>query len=153
MLELLVDAPGASEDVADLLTGAGEEDAGGVDHRGEPVALVEVGPRRAEGDGPRERGAEPEPSAGDRDGGALPDRGGLEAGLPVSGEPIVAGDPEVERALALADQAVREVPGDVGLGLPMVEVAAGGLDRQRQGPAQVAESLTLQAGQGALQLA
>src|SRR4051794_22131438 len=153
MLELLVDAPGASEDVADLLAGAGEEDAGGVDHRGEPGALVEGRPRRAEGDGPRERGAEPEPSACDRDGGALPDRCGLEAGLPVSGEPIVAGDPEVDRDHALADQAVRQVARDVGLGLPLDEVPAGGLDRQRQGPAQLAESLTLEAGQGALQLA
>src|SRR4051794_6128857 len=153
MLELLVDAPGASEDVADLLAGAGEEDAGRVDHRGEPVALVEVGPRRAEGDGPRERGAEPEPPAGDRDGGALPDRGGLEAGLPVPGEPVVAGDPEVDRDHALADQAVRQVPGDVGLGLPLDEVAAGGLDRERQGPAELAEPLTFEAGQRALEVA
>ena len=42
---------------------------------------------------------------------------------------------------------MRQVAGDVGLGLPPVEVTAGRLDGQGQGPAELAEPLPLQAGQ------
>ena len=72
------------------------------------------------------------------------DRRGLEARLAVAREPVVAGDPQVDRHHPLADQAVRQVAGDVGLGLAPVEVAAGRLDGQGQRPAQLAKPLPLQ---------
>ena len=57
-VELLEDATGATEDFRDGLAGAGEVDAGGVDHRGERVIRSEFGVGRAERDRSGDRGTE-----------------------------------------------------------------------------------------------
>ena len=67
MVELLVDPLGAAEDLGDGLARAGEEDAGGVDHGGQGVLLLELAVDRAERDGAGHRGTEAMPAAGDGD--------------------------------------------------------------------------------------
>src|SRR4051794_20657963 len=48
VVELLVDPPGAAKHFADLLTGTGEIDAGGIHHRGQAVTLMVIGAGRTE---------------------------------------------------------------------------------------------------------
>ena len=67
------------------------------------------------------------------------DLGRLEARLAVACQAVVGGHPEVDRHHPFADQAMGQVAGNIGLGLARHEVAAGGLDGQRQGPPQVPE--------------
>lgn len=84
------------------------------------------------------------PPARDGDRRPPPDRGGLEDRLAKAPQAVDAGDAEVGRHDPLTDQPVRQVAGDVGLGLAPVEVAAGRLDGLGQGPAQLSEPLSLE---------
>ena len=93
------------------------------------------------------------PPAGDGDRRPLLDGERLERRLAKPGQAAVAGDAQVDRDDPLANQAVSQVAGHVGLAFARVEVAAGGLDGQAQGPAQLAEPLPLEHGQPAAESA
>ena len=87
------------------------------------------------------------PPAGDGDRRPFLDGERLERRLAKSGQAVVAGDAQVDRDDALANQAVSQVAGHVGLTFARDEVAAGRLDGQAQGSTQLAEPLPLEGGQ------
>ena len=74
MVELFVDPLGAAEDFGDDFTGAGEEDAGRVDHRGQGMMLSKFGVDRTERDRAGHRRTQPMAAAGDGDRGSFADR-------------------------------------------------------------------------------
>ena len=65
--KFFIDSLGPAEDLGDNFTGPGEEDAGGVDHRGECLQLAVLGVDGPERNRPGDRGAQPVPAAGDGD--------------------------------------------------------------------------------------
>ena len=145
-VELLVNSLGAAKDLGNRLSGSGEENAGGVHHGRQGVVGMKFGINRVKRNGPGERGAQTVTTAGDGDGGALENRRRLEAGLPIAGQPVVAGYSQIRRNNALAEQAVGKVSGNVRLTFAAIEVATGRLNGQCERSPELSQPLTFQAG-------
>ena len=85
-------------------------------------------------------------AAGGGDGRVSADLGRLEGWASVASQATVAGNPKLDRHYPFAEQAVRQVPGDIGLGLAGDEVPTGRLDGQAEGPPQAPDVGPFQRG-------